>query len=173
MSETEQDPQATETATTEVEAVPETDWQAEAEKFRNDYLRSLADMENLRKRTEKQMQDARNYAVERFARELLPVVDSLEMALTTSAGEDEAMRQFRQGIENTLQLLVSALGSAGVRPVEVENDRFDPNLHQAIAMVEDPGEPNRILATHQKGYLIHDRLLRPSMVSVSKAATAQ
>ncbi|MEY2341011.1 nucleotide exchange factor GrpE [Acidithiobacillus sp. IBUN Pt1247-S3] len=173
MSETEQHPQATEAPAEEGAALAETDWQAQAEKFRNDYLRSLADMENLRKRMEKQMEDARNYAVERFARELLPVADSLEMALATPNGEDEAMTQFRQGIENTLNLFVGALGKAGVRPVEVENGRFDPNLHQAIAMVEGEGEPNRVLAVHQKGYLIHDRLLRPSMVSVSKAAKPQ
>ena len=171
--ETEQDAQATEAMAEDGKNAEDTDWQAEAEKFRNEYLRSLADMENLRKRMEKQMDDARNYAVERFARELLPVVDSLEMALATPSGDDDAMVQFRQGIENTLHLFSGALSKAGVREVEVENGRFDPNLHQAIAMVEQDGEANRILAVHQKGYLIHDRLLRPSMVSVSKAAKSQ
>ncbi|MEL5848952.1 MAG: nucleotide exchange factor GrpE [Candidatus Igneacidithiobacillus chanchocoensis] len=173
MSETEADAQAPEESAAGAEPSPEAHWQAEAEKLRNDYLRALADQENLRKRMERQIDDARNYAVERFARELLPVVDSLELALATTSEGDEAMTQLRQGIENTLHLFAAALDKAGIRPVELENARFDPNLHQAIAMVEDPGEANRVLAVHQKGYLIHDRLLRPSMVSVSKAAKPQ
>jgi len=150
-------------------ALPETDWQAEAERLKGDYLRALADMDNLRKRTEKQIEDARNYAIERFARELLPVVDSLELALASPLSGDDAVAQLRQGLENTLALFFAALQKAGIRAVEITEGRFDPYLHQAIAMVESDGEPNRVLTVHQKGYLIHERLLRPSMVSVSKA----
>ncbi len=144
------------------------DLEEQLEGVRNDYLRALADMENLRRRHEKQMEDARNYAVERFARDLLPVVDSLEMALGTPVAGEEAVAQLRQGLENTLNLFFQTLGKAGITAVGVEEGRFDPHLHQAIAMVESDGQPNRVLAVHQKGYLIHDRLLRPSMVSVSR-----
>ncbi len=157
---------------TETTAAPEMDevyWEEKAEAYRNDYLRALADAENQRKRSEKQIEDARNYAVDRFARELLPVIDSLEMALATPLEGEAAVTQFRQGIENTLTLFAQALGKAGIAPIEVGEGRFDPHLHQAIAMVESEGDANRILAIHQKGYLMHDRLLRPAMVSVSKA----
>ncbi|WP_226818539.1 nucleotide exchange factor GrpE [Acidithiobacillus montserratensis] len=147
-------------------------WEEKAEAYRNDYLRALADAENQRKRSEKQIEDARNYAVDRFARELLPVIDSLELALATPLDGDEAITQFRQGIENTLTLFAQALGKAGIAPIEMDEGRFDPHLHQAIAMVEAEGDANRILAVHQKGYLMHDRLLRPAMVSVSKAPKA-
>jgi len=152
-------------------AAEETNWQEQAEQYRNDYLRALADMENLRKRLERQMEDARNYAVERFARELLPVVDSLELALATPVAGGEGVAQLRQGLENTLNLFFQALAKAGVVPVEAEAARFDPHRHQAIAMVEAEGEPNRVLAVHQKGYVIHDRLLRPAMVTVAKAGS--
>lgn len=151
----------------------ETNWREQAEQYRNDYLRALADMENLRKRLERQMDDARNYAVERFARELLPVVDSLELALSTPVAGGEGVAQLRQGLENTLSLFFQALAKAGVAPVEADAARFDPHRHQAIAMVEAEGEPNRILAVHQKGYVIHDRLLRPAMVTVAKAASGE
>ncbi len=154
-------------------AQPEPNWQEQAEQYRNDYLRALADMENLRKRLERQMEDARNYAVERFARELLPVVDSLELALSTPVAGGEGVAQLRQGLENTLSLFFQALAKAGVAPVEAEAARFDPHRHQAIAMVEAEGEPNRVLAVHQKGYVIHDRLLRPAMVTVAKAASGE
>lgn len=161
----------------EVAENPETasdtvNWEEKAEAYRNDYLRALADAENQRKRSEKQIEDARNYAVDRFARELLPVIDSLELALATPLEGDEAITQFRQGIENTLTLFAQALGKAGIAPIEMGEGRFDPHLHQAIAMVEAEGDANRILAVHQKGYRMHDRLLRPAMVSVSKAPKA-
>ncbi|MHB0873007.1 MAG: nucleotide exchange factor GrpE [Acidithiobacillus ferrooxidans] len=147
-------------------------WEERAETYRNDYLRALADIENLRKRHEKQVEDARNYAVDRFARELLPVVDSLELALASPVEGAESIALLRQGLENTLTLFAQALGKAGIAPIEMGEGRFDPHLHQAIAMVETEGEANRVLAVHQKGYVMHDRLLRPSMVSVSKAPKA-
>ncbi|MDD5374070.1 nucleotide exchange factor GrpE [Acidithiobacillus sp.] len=147
-------------------------WEEKAEGYRNDYLRALADIENLRKRHEKQMEDARNYAVDRFARELLPVIDSLELALASPVEDAASIALLRQGLENTLTLFAQALGKAGIAPIEMGEGRFDPHLHQAIAMVETEGDANRVLAVHQKGYLMHDRLLRPSMVSVSKAPKA-
>ncbi|MCE5387919.1 MAG: nucleotide exchange factor GrpE [Acidithiobacillus sp.] len=173
MSEVEEKSSSPKETNGENAVLPETDWQAEAERLKGDYLRALADMDNLRKRTEKQIEDARNYAVERFARELLPVVDSLELALASPLSGDDAVSQLRQGLENTLELFFAALQKAGVRAVEIEEGRFDPHLHQAIAMVESDGEPNRVLTVHQKGYRIHERLLRPSMVSVSKAAKSE
>ncbi|MCL5979956.1 nucleotide exchange factor GrpE [Acidithiobacillus sulfuriphilus] len=154
------------------EPVPEAvvSWEEKAQQNWEAYLRAVADADNQRKRYEKQIEDAHKYAVDRFARELLPVVDSLEMALESPVEGADAVAQLRQGVENTLKLLLQALAKAGIAPIEVGEGRFDPHLHQAIAMVEGQGEANRILAVHQKGYLMSDRLLRPSMVSVSKAA---
>ena len=172
MNENEEEKQ--ESTTNAVESAPEAvvNWEEKAEGYRNDYLRALADAENQRKRHEKQVEDARNYAVDRFARELLPVVDSLELALASPVEGAEGIAQLRQGLENTLALFAQALGKAGIVPIDMSEGRFDPHLHQAIAMVEAEGDANRILAVHQKGYIMHDRLLRPSMVSVSKASKA-
>lgn len=133
------------------------------------YLRAMAEMENQRKRCERQLDEARKYAVERFARELLPVLDGLEMALASPAQGEEGMAQLRQGVEMTLQLFAQAMAKFGISPVYPLEERFDPGKHQAIASVEHPGEANKVLAVHQKGYLINERLLRPALVSVSKA----
>ncbi|MEW5789977.1 MAG: nucleotide exchange factor GrpE [Pseudomonadota bacterium] len=167
------EPQAAETAGAAgaVEGAP-TDWAAKAQENWELYLRARAELDNFQKRSQRQLEDAHKYAVERFARELLPVKDSLEMALAVEAGGAEGVAQLRQGVEMTLNMLDQVFEKFGIQVLDPLEQRFDPNHHQAIAAVESEGEPNRVLQVHQKGYLLSDRLLRPALVSVSKAAGA-
>ncbi|MEK8089298.1 nucleotide exchange factor GrpE [Thermithiobacillus plumbiphilus] len=145
------------------------DWEEKARENWEQFLRTRAELENIQKRNQRQLEDAHKYAIERFARELLPVRDSLEMALASESNAGNA-EQLREGVQMTLNMLTQAFEKFGIQLIDPEGERFDPNRHQAIAAVEDEGEPNRVLQVHQKGYSISDRLLRPAMVSVSKAA---
>lgn len=145
------------------------DWEAKAQENWEQFLRTRAELENIQKRNQRQLEDAHKYAIERFARELLPVKDSLEMALAADNGAGNP-EQLREGVQMTLNMLSQSFEKFGIQLINPEGERFDPNRHQAIAAVEDRGEPNRVLQVHQKGYSISDRLLRPAMVSVSKAS---
>lgn len=141
-----------------------------AEEYREQSLRTLAEMENLRRRTEKEVQDTRKFAVEKFARELLVVLDSLELGIQAAAGEIPEVVKLREGSELTLRQFLAALEKFNVKPVEALGEKFDPNLHQAMTMEEtDEFEPNTIVKVFQKGYTINERLLRPAMVVIAKA----
>ena len=137
--------------------------QAKIEEQRDTMMRALADAENARKRAQAEAASSRKYALESFAEGLLPVVDSLEAALKTGD---------TSGVELTLKQLRSALEKSSVREVDPKpGERFDPHRHQAMAAVEAAGaEPNSVVATMQKGYVLHDRVLRPALVTVAKAA---
>jgi len=131
------------------------------EQQRDQMLRALADAENARKRYQAEATNAQKYALERFAEELLPVMDSLEAALKT---------RDVSGIELTLRQLASALDKAAVREIApLPGERFDPHRHQAMAAVEADSAPNTVVAVMQKGYQLHDRVLRPALVTVAKA----
>jgi molecular chaperone GrpE len=132
-------------------------------------LRLQADMDNLRKRSDRDLANAHKYALERFAQELLPVRDSLEMGLAAgSAGNIDPIK-LHEGVELTLQLLTTALGKFGITEVNPLHERFNPDFHQAMSMQErDDVEPNTVVTVVQKGYLLNDRLLRPAMVIVSR-----
>ena len=136
--------------------------QAKIEEQRETMMRALADAENARKRAQAEAASARKYALESFAEGLLPVVDSLEAALKTGD---------TSGVELTLKQMRSALEKSSVREVAPRpGERFDPHRHQAMAAVEAAGaEPNTVVATMQKGYVLHDRVLRPALVTVAKA----
>jgi len=139
--------------------------QAKIEEQRERMLRAVAETENVRKRLQAEAQASQKYALERFAEGLLPVMDSLEAAL---AAKDTS------GVELTLKQLQGALEKVQVRPIDPKpGERFDPNRHQAMAAVPSPeGEmraPNTIVSVMQKGYLLHDRVLRPALVTVAKA----
>jgi molecular chaperone GrpE len=143
--------------------------QARLEQQRESMMRAVADAENARKRTQAEAASAQKYALERFADGLLPVMDSLEAALRSGhlAGDIS-------GVELTLKQLRSALEKSNIRPIEPKaGERFDPNRHQAMAAVEAPPgemrEPNTIISVMQKGYSLHDRVLRPALVTVAKA----
>ncbi len=132
-------------------------------------LRGRADLENARRRCDRDLQDARRYAIENFATELLMVVDSLEHALIASEGDHASIKSLRHGVELTLKLLLSTLEKFSIKQINPEGQMFDPGIHQAMK-TEDSLKvaPNTILSVMQKGYLIHDRVLRPARVIVAK-----
>jgi molecular chaperone GrpE len=136
-------------------------------------LRAQADAINAQRRAELDVEKARKFALERFAQDLLPVVDNLERALEASAGSDaEGLAAVVEGVELTLKSLIDVLAKNGITPVDPHGEPFDPQVAQAMSMVENPDvEPNTVIAVMQKGYLLKDRLLRPAMVMVSKAAS--
>src|SRR5919205_2574726 len=141
--------------------------QARIEQQRDAMLRAMADAENARKRFQAEAANAQKYALERFAESLLPVMDSLEAAL---ANQDASPQALRDGVALTLRQLTSALEKARIAPIApVPGERFDPHRHQAMAAVESDSEPNSVVATMQKGYQLHDRVLRPALVTVAKA----
>jgi molecular chaperone GrpE len=131
-------------------------------------LRLQADLENLRKRSERDLANAHKFALERFAQELLPVRDSLEMGLASSAGGQVDPARLQEGVELTLQMLTTAMGKFGITEVNPQLERFNPDFHQAMSLQERADvEPNTVVTVVQKGYLLNDRLLRPAMVIVS------
>ncbi len=145
--------------------------QAKIEEQRDAHLRALADADNARKRAQADIAAAGKYAIERMVADLLPVMDSLEAALATRPADAGPLRS---GVELTLKQLRTALEKARVAAIEpAAGERFDPNRHQAMAAVEAPPgemrEPNTVLAVLQKGYLLHDRVVRPALVTVAKA----
>src|SRR5215472_6950820 len=140
--------------------------QAQAAAQRDAMLRALADAENARKRYQAEATNSQKYAIERFAEALLPVIDSLEAAL---ANKDSSPEALHDGVELTLRQLSQALEKARVTSISpAPGDRFDPHRHQAMAAVESDAEPNTVVAIMQKGYQLHDRVLRPALVTVAK-----
>ena len=131
------------------------------------YVRAQAEMENLRRRSEKDLESAHKFALEKFAAELLAVKDSLELGLNAT---DADVDKLREGSELTLKMLAQALAKFNINDVDPMGEVFDPNHHQAMTMQETAEHtPNTVIAVMQKGYLINDRLLRPAMVLVAKA----
>jgi len=145
---------------------------------RDGLLRALAEAENTRRRAEKQIADARSYAIDRFAGDLLPVADTLARALAAltpeaHASADESTRNFFSGVEMTERSLIETLSRHGVRRVGAKGDMFDPNRHQAVAQQPSDSPQGTVLEVLQPGYMLGDRTLRAAMVLVSagKAAT--
>jgi molecular chaperone GrpE len=141
--------------------------QAKIEQQRDTMMRAVADAENARKRAQTEAASARKYALEQFAEGLLPVMDSLEAALRsgTLAGDIS-------GVELTLKQLRSALDRSSIREINPKpGERFDPHRHQAMAAVEADADPNTVVAVMQKGYSLHDRVLRPALVTVAKSGS--
>ncbi len=137
------------------------------EQHRDAMLRAVADAENARKRFQAEAASAQKFALERFAEQLLPVADSLEAALDTPQASAEALRD---GVQITLRQLFAAFQKAHVSQIApAPGERFDPPRHQAMAAVAADAEPNTIVTVMQKGYLIHDRVIRPALVTVAKA----
>ena len=133
-------------------------------------LRAQADAQNVTRRAEQDVEKARKFALERFCSELLPVVDNLERALEAAAGDDEIVKPIAEGVELTLKSLLDALKKFNIEPVDPQGEPFDPQLHQAMSMVENGEvEPNTVIAVMQKGYTLNGRLVRPAMVLVSKS----
>lgn len=135
-------------------------------------LRVKADAENVRRRSEKEVENAHRYGLEKLVSELLPILDSMELGLAASSNGSGQIATFREGSELTLKMFATALTKFGVKPVAPLGEKFNPAMHQAITMQEKADvEPNTVVAVVQKGYSLADRLVRPAMVIVSKAAT--
>jgi molecular chaperone GrpE len=143
--------------------------EAAAAEFREQFLRTAAELENVRRRAARDVESAHRFGVERFARELLAVVDSLEMGreAARSAGEGGAVAE---GMDATLRLLLTVLEKFGVTPIEADGEPFDPEAHEAI-MTQPSSEagPDSVIGVVQQGYRIHDRLLRPARVIVARS----
>jgi len=142
--------------------------QAEVDEHRDRYMRLAAEMDNLRKRSARETDQARQFGIERFASELLSVVDSLEMGV--AAGADSTAEALLEGSEATLRLLLGAMDKQGVQVVDPDGEPFDPQFHEAIATQPSAtAEPDSVLMVVQKGYSLNGRLLRPARVIVAAA----
>ncbi len=148
--------------------------EGEKAELKDKLLRALAEMENLRRRVEKDLADARAYAVTRFARDMLDVADNLNRAVASFPAEQKAaaegpLKALIEGVELTERDLLKKLEGHGVKKLEPEGQKFDPNLHQAMFEVPDETKPNGTVTTVvQSGYVIGERVLRPAMVGVSR-----
>lgn len=142
----------------------------EASKKEQDLLlRSRAEIDNIRRRTEQDVEKAHKFALEKFSKDILNTIDNLERALATPANtEDESIKALFDGVELTLKELISTVGRFGVEAVGVVGETFNPDLHQAISMQPAEGfESNQITAVLQKGYTLNGRVIRPAMVMVA------
>jgi molecular chaperone GrpE len=137
---------------------------ADSNEMRDRYLRTLADFENFRKRSEREKADFHRYATAGLLREILPVLDNFERALDHAAEGDE----FHKGVLMIYKQLEDVLQKSGLKPIDESGVRFDPNIHEGVVRDEDPSVPNQtVVAVLQKGYFLHDRLLRPALVKVA------
>ena len=144
--------------------------QEQVSKANDQVLRVQAEMQNVRRRVERDVENAHKYALDKFTAELLPVVDNLERALSTIDAADEAQKAVATGLELTLKSFFDVLGRFKIDVVDPAGQPFDADLHQAVSMVPNPDlEPNTVMDVFQKGYTLNGRLVRPAMVVVSKA----
>ena len=153
----------------ELEEQLKTQIEEAANKEQDILLRSRAEIENLRRRTEQDVEKAHKFALEKFSKDILNTIDNLERALATPANkEDESVKALFDGVELTLKELVSTVGRFGVEAVGVVGEAFNPDLHQAISMQPAEGfETNQISVVLQKGYTLSGRVIRPAMVMVA------
>ena len=153
----------------ELEAQLEAAQQASLEE-RERAVRAVAEMENLRRRAAQDVEKAHKFALEKFAAELLPVLDNLERAIELADKESEALKPMIEGVELTLKSMQSSVAKFGLVALDPQNQPFDPNAHQAMSMIENAElAPNTVIAVMQKGYDLNGRVIRPAMVMVSKA----
>ena len=154
-----------------VARIAELEQQLEASKKteREAMLRAQAEIENIRRRTEQDVEKAHKFALERFSNELLPVLDNLERAIDAADHESEESKAMLEGLDLTLKTFVNAIGKFGIEVVADANVPFNPEVHQAMTMVESPEhQSGQVINVMQKGYTLNNRLLRPAMVIVSK-----
>ena len=132
-------------------------------------IRAQAEIENIRRRTQQDVEKAHKFALEKFSNELLPVLDNLERALSAADHENEQMKPMIEGLELTLKSFLDAVRKFGIEVVEEKNVAFNPEVHQAMTLIDSPEhEANHVVDVMQKGYTLNGRLLRPAMVVVSK-----
>ena len=177
----EETPEQPEVTPEQPEGTPESDDPAElqaaldqarqqAEENWNKLVRLQAEMENLRKRTSRDVEHAHKYALEKFVAELLPVIDSLELGISAASEEKSGEADsLREGMELTLKKFLDVMNKFGVQPVDPQGEKFNPELHEAVSMQESAeAGSNTVVTVVQKGYLLNDRLVRPAMVVVAK-----
>lgn len=165
--------ESTESAT---ESEGDKDWQKEAialadqlAGFKDQALRAQAEMQNIRRRAEMDVEKAHKFALEKFAKELLPVIDSLEKAIEAEVAAGNESSTLREGVEMTLSMFLGGIKKFNLEQIDPVGQPFDPALHEAMSMVPSPGaEPNSVIAAMQKGYTLSGRLIRPAMVMVAK-----
>ncbi|MDR9426090.1 MAG: nucleotide exchange factor GrpE [Marinobacter sp.] len=147
--------------------------QAKLQEHQEQALRAQAEMQNVRRRAEIDVEKAHKFALEKFVKELLPVADSLEKAVESTEGQtdsSELVVSIREGVEMTLDLFMKSLAKFNVEQLDPVGEPFDPQQHEAMSMVPAPNaEPNSVVAVVQKGYLLNGRVVRPAMVMVAKA----
>jgi molecular chaperone GrpE len=141
------------------------------EEQKDSVVRAAAEVENIRRRSAQEVEKASKFALEKFANELLPVIDNLERAVEFADKENDAIKPLIEGVDMTAKSFADAVAKFGVAVVNPQGEAFNPEFHQAMSMQPSADvEPNTVIAVMQKGYTLNGRLLRPAMVMVSKAA---
>ncbi len=169
-AESEDSPEAEALAKLEVEYEA---YKAESEKQHDQMLRTIAEFDNSRKRSEREKEESLKYALESFVKELIPTIDSIERAIQ-STKESQDVDALAEGVEMIYKGILNLLEKRGVTPIEAVNEPFDPMQHEAVMHVESEDVPeNNVIEEWQKGYMLHNRVIRPSMVSVSKGKSEQ
>ncbi len=168
--------EATESEEVTIESLKKKLEEAEAKAAENldQLVRTRAEMENIRRRSERELANAHKYALEKFAQELLPVIDSMEMGVAAAMDENADVSKLREGTEMTLKMFEAAIEKFGIKGVHPKGEAFNPDHHQAMSMIDSTEhEPNTIIDVMQKGYLLNERLVRPAMVVVSSANSSK
>lgn len=150
--------------------------EAELAKAKDEHLRALAEVDNTRRRGERQAQEAKDYAIDRFTRDLLPVADTMSRALSSVAPEvraaDEHVRALLEGVEMTERAMIEAFTRHGLKRVGEKGEKFDPNQHQAVAQVPSDAPAGAVAEVLQAGYVLNGRTIRAAMVAVSTGQPA-
>ena len=143
--------------------------EAKVKEQQDSVLRAKAEVENMRRRTEQEIDKARKFALNKFAEELLPVIDNLERAMQAADADNEVVKPLFEGVELTHKTFVDVVAKFGLKEINPEGEVFNPELHQAMSIQESPDhEPNTVMFVMQKGYELNGRVIRPAMVMVSK-----
>ncbi|PMJ97755.1 nucleotide exchange factor GrpE [Vibrio sp. 10N.261.55.A7] len=143
--------------------------EAKVQEQQDSVLRAKAEVENMRRRTEQEIDKARKYALNKFAEELLPVIDNLERAIQAADQENDAVKPVLEGVEMTHKSFVDVVAKFGLKEINPEGETFNPEKHQAMSIQESADhEPNSVMFVMQKGYELNGRVIRPAMVMVSK-----
>jgi molecular chaperone GrpE len=139
--------------------------------LKDDLIRSAAEMQNVRKRLQRDVENAHKYGLEKFLINLLPVIDAMEKAIEAANQAEETNTAIVEGVELCLKMLLDILGKENVEQISPEGEPFDPKFHEAMSVIESPDvEPNSVVNVFQKGYTLNGRLVKPAMVIVSKAS---
>ena len=140
-----------------------------ADEHWNELLHARADLENMRRRHARDLENAHKHALDKFVNELLPICDSLELGLNAANGTEATLETVREGMDMTMKMLLGNIGKLGLEQINPEGENFDPERHQAVSMQPADGvEANKVISVMQKGYSFNGRLLRPAMVVVSQ-----